>query len=1097
MTNDGYVFDPFDDGSSKLVGEKQLVKMSDFIESYSDQLKQLEITFDQSLKHCSEFWDYDFEPIALNVTPQENIALNDLITTDNQLFKKIMLVFTSLCDECRILIEMGNDKFVPAFLDFAEKEPIEGEAQMNIGKMIPFLQDFSTYIRRSHLVVQNAIRQLASLYHKKSKLYMISFKEVNLQTVFNQIGDLLVTLLTLDEVIANNVNFKQSWNMYKRMMKTVKSEQTKYNAVVQSEDQFLFYEKFILALEGQIFDGNIFQMCVEQNFDYPGYVSVTKNEVFYNSFLAGIRGLVSRINSEESYQRKAYMGLCCMTVLFNILYPGKLDSKIFKIVWESYKKVHAVHLYGNVSWYPAEFLIRKVPALVKSVAAKGAIQEVNTLRKARLAELIKTLPTLVKSYENQTNIWSIKIESNFGRVSVGHLLNLRVGLLVKGLHLAEDMSILFKEFIGLHTNLGVSLKASYIRPLCKCIELIEVVKMTFFRRNVMIGECVTLMLQQLSFYLQRVFLPHKARLDEIKKSTEANVDPKAAIHTLMVMVCGPSTFMRRVAAKLSMQIYQPHLKQVEIDETRTIQSKIDILSEFQSILNTVSDMSCIYWSRLIISPFLKHVYVHPEYASRIPYIFSALRQIPPVMSKIKFGDHEEIIKEFKDELISMLNTDIINPLCLDIETDLRLHTHSHMKNLSRDPWKTGVKDYENFIRLKPIRILDNLISIKAHVEHYLDKTFYNLNTVALFDWKTYAEMRTFAHLKYNLDLTEAHLPGQTLDQGLDVLEIMRNIHLFVRMYNYNLNNQIFIEKNSEGKSLNTINIIHIANSIRTHGTGILNTTVNFTYQFLRRKFMIFSQFLFDEHIKARLYKDNKFFKENKEKLKSMYPFDRAFKFNREIRNLGVNELDQTYLDQFRMLITEIGNAMGYIRLIRSGGIHYTANAIKFVPDIQDGNIVSFGDLVSTENLSEKTNDSAKLLDCALDNLVKNFAEGTEYFKILIGVFAPEFQAAQNVHFQNFSIIVPPLIVNYIEHILVSKDKLFKRAIGASSSSGSSSKAPYSASLFTDDGFAIGVAYILKVLDQNKEFDSLRWFDSVTSRYKEEKEKVEAKVVEHQ
>ena len=34
------------------------------------------------------------------------------------------------------------------------------------------------------------------------------------------------------------------------------------------------------------------------------------------------------------------------------------------------------------------------------------------------------------------------------------------------------------------------------------------------------------------------------------------------------------------------------------------------------------------------------------------------------------------------------------------------------------------------------------------------------------------------------------MPSQTLEQGLDVLEIMRHIHVFVAKYNYNLNNQV-------------------------------------------------------------------------------------------------------------------------------------------------------------------------------------------------------------------------------------------------------------------------------------------------------------------
>lgn len=52
------------------------------------------------------------------------------------------------------------------------------------------------------------------------------------------------------------------------------------------------------------------------------------------------------------------------------------------------------------------------------------------------------------------------------------------------------------------------------------------------------------------------------------------------------------------------------------------------------------------------------------------------------------------------------------------------------------------------------------------VTHYLDREFYNLNTVALYDWKTYAEMKNLAKEKYDLELTEVHLPSATLEQVL-------------------------------------------------------------------------------------------------------------------------------------------------------------------------------------------------------------------------------------------------------------------------------------------------------------------------------------------
>jgi len=50
-----------------------------------------------------------------------------------------------------------------------------------------------------------------------------------------------------------------------------------------------------------------------------------------------------------------------------------------------------------------------------------------------------------------------------------------------------------------------------------------------------------------------------------------------------------------------------------------------------------------------------------------------------------------------------------------------------------------------------------------------------------------------------------------------------------------------------------------------------------------------------------------------------------------------------------------------------------------------------------------------VLDAVLGDLTSNSAEGTEYFKKLVGVFAPEFRSAKNMHLRNFYMIVPPLV----------------------------------------------------------------------------------------
>ena len=63
-------------------------------------------------------------------------------------------------------------------------------------------------------------------------------------------------------------------------------------------------------------------------------------------------------------------------------------------------------------------------------------------------------------------------------------------------------------------------------------------------------------------------------------------------------------------------------------------------------------------------------------------------------------------------------------------------------------------------------------------------------------------------------------------------------------------------------------------------------------------------------------------------------------------------------------------------------------------------------------------------------------------------------------------------LNFVEYSMNSKDKMNKKnKIGAG---------------FTDDGFVMGIAYILKLLDQYNEFDSLHWFQSVNEKYNKEK-----------
>ena len=72
-------------------------------------------------------------------------------------------------------------------------------------------------------------------------------------------------------------------------------------------------------------------------------------------------------------------------------------------------------------------------------------------------------------------------------------------------------------------------------------------------------------------------------------------------------------------------------------------------------------------------------------------------------------------------------------------------------------------------------------------------------------------------------------------------------------------------------------------------------------------------------------------------------------------------------------------------------------------------------------------------------------------------------------------------MNYVEYMLAVKSKINK-------------KDREDAVLF-DDGFAVGLAYILKLLNQISDFNSLQWFSTVKERFEAERRKIKEMLLE--
>ncbi|XP_050529563.1 WASH complex subunit 4 isoform X2 [Daktulosphaira vitifoliae] len=999
--------------------------------------------------------------VKIDVT---NRNIDELLNIDNNVLSNILKIFSIICSEITDLKNNVRPNLFNSILyyeDNDENDLNDGSKSVKVSQLLHILLGLSNFIKHCEYLLSEIHCQFINIFEFKSITAGIHF-----QGIFDYIGDLLYMFVELDKLITSQPVIQQHWFHYRCSLSVIKKNPSKYEC---SFEDIINLENICDYIESTLLSGKTFQAILVYDFKEKKKIQICDD--FVNEFKLYLNNAVyslgQRLYDKAIDPLRIWSRTCTTTVFYTYMF-GVFDKKLLKQFTDYLEKVNHIPLDGNLVWYPEMFVMHYIGDLLKPNNTK---KKQDNLEKCslELMDVTKFFPKTALSYIQQAMIWFTKSEqvmtNDFQLLKPENIEDI-CDILYEGVQLCFFIKNVIITFTNLHSTLGRPLTKSNVILVCQLFETLNNIGYIFHKNHIKTSKLITDIVQYLEHRCLSIIGEVKLTFCDDKVFSTKYVDRMSSLEVSEKLLCEANMNHRLLMIKLALNT-AVGLQAFQKGELLSLSShlkKIELFCYLQDKINFISEISCMYWHRVVFPLYFKNVYKEHRNFNGLSTVFNVLEDIYEVTHYSDNITKQKSFESFVNETHKYLNDQILKPLNPSVENELRLHVMTQVqfvKMVLNEPIDKNIY----MVKLQPIQFLNTIINTKNRVENYLSETFYDLTSVALHDWQNNGVMRTLAKYKMNLETIDDKLPSKTLEQGLDVLEVMRNLNAFVSKFSYNLSNQIFIENDSASKHLNTINIKHVSNSIRIHGTGIMSTTVNKTYQLLRSKLNLLSQYLFDERIKSKLKKEIMYLHESQKINSSIkYPFDRAEKFNSRLRKLILIS-EQNCMDQFRVLVTHIGNALGYVRMIKTGGLHFSSVATSFIPDLKK--VIKFEELCKIAKFSESCVKSGHHLDNVIQNMCQNIAEGTNYFKLLIDVFIQVMGSENYSHLRNFYILIPSLTLNFIEHSINSKEKMYKKSKGA---------------MFTDDGFAVGLAYLLRIFNLNNEFSSLKWFQSVTENY---------------
>ena len=97
------------------------------------------------------------------------------------------------------------------FEDERTEDAMAGEMEIEMSRSLPVFGEFFETIRKISALTKNILLQMNGLFDSGYPIYKESFKKINYNEIFDNLGSTLTNLYIVDLIIQDNSQFEEYW----------------------------------------------------------------------------------------------------------------------------------------------------------------------------------------------------------------------------------------------------------------------------------------------------------------------------------------------------------------------------------------------------------------------------------------------------------------------------------------------------------------------------------------------------------------------------------------------------------------------------------------------------------------------------------------------------------------------------------------------------------------------------------------------------------------------------------------------------------------------------------------------------------------------